>query len=339
MRENNWFKDRVIKRKNRNYLEKIMSFLMLIPLKIAIKPKWWKEKREDARSLVPRSLKKLSSAEFSFIPAGFALYLFLSFIPVVIIALSIISSIDLSWIDPKLLNLKGFIISDILNRYIPGLDNSLPQTLSIFSSSAWETTTFVILLLSAFALASGGYAKFIESQSILYHHKNTGNIIMNRLKGIVYVLLISVFLAFVLILAGIAFYYLKQALEGRDYIYNSIFYIISFVFISLFFYFIWLFLFKFSPVFKLQIKHILPGTLISTLSCVIFSVLFGFLASAKFVNYDKYGTLATFLYLSTFVFYISYFLYFGVIINEVFYKSFFGENTKNKYTFQSKKIN
>ncbi|MGZ9414386.1 YhjD/YihY/BrkB family envelope integrity protein [Mycoplasma sp. 480] len=337
MKNNNWFKDKLIKKKNKFLIKRLLNFFILIILKISIRPKTWKTRKDEVKTLVSRSINKLASVEFAFLPPGFAFYLFVSFIPILIISFSIISSINFGWFSNNLENLKDFLLEQILNRYIPGINNSIPKTLNIFSSTTWETTTFILLLISSLWIASSGYAKFISSQSVIYNHKNTGNIFLNRLKGILIVIIISTILSLFLSVSSLIFISLKSKIE-EIWLYDLSFYLISIIFLFMFFYITWLITLKISPVFKISFKQILPGTFISALSSTLFSIIFGFLASAKFINYDKFGTLATFLYLSTFCLYISYLLYFGVIINEAFYKSLFSQITKHKYKFQKTKI-
>ncbi|MGZ9413317.1 YhjD/YihY/BrkB family envelope integrity protein [Mycoplasma sp. Z386] len=337
MKNNNWFKDKLIKKKNKFLIKRLLNFFILIILKISIRPKTWKTRKDEVKTLVSRSINKLASVEFAFLPPGFAFYLFVSFIPILIISFSIISSINFGWFSNNLENLKDFLLEQILNRYIPGINNSIPKTLNIFSSTTWETTTFILLLISSLWIASSGYAKFISSQSVIYNHKNTGNIFLNRLKGILIVIIISTILSLFLSVSSLIFISLKSKIE-EIWLYDLSFYLISIIFLFKFFYITWLITLKISPVFKISFKQILPGTFISALSSTLFSIIFGFLASAKFINYDKFGTLATFLYLSTFCLYISYLLYFGVIINEAFYKSLFSQITKHKYKFQKTKI-
>lgn len=337
MKQNDWFKDKVIKLKNKNFLNRCFYIFIFIILKISIRSSKVKNKKENLKIIINRSIKKLSSREFTFIPAGFAFYLFISIIPILIISFSIINPFFINKETLHFSNTKDFLLEEILNRYIPGIGKSIPETLNIFSSAAWETTTWIILLFSSLWISSSGYAKFIESQSIIYIHKNSGNIIFNRIKGIFIVIIISLILSFFLILSTFLFIELQIKFKNKLWVYELCFYTISIFLVFIFFYIIWLILLKISPVFKITFKQISSGVFISSLSSVLFSAIFGFLSSAKFISYDKFGTLATFLYLSTFCFYISYLLYFGVIINEAFYKTFFSEFTRHKYKFQKKK--
>ncbi|VEU59215.1 YhjD/YihY/BrkB family envelope integrity protein [Mesomycoplasma neurolyticum] len=336
MFNNDWFKDKIITKKDRKIFYKILSFLLLIPLRIGVSPKWWKKNNEQTKILVRRSVEKISSHEYAFIPAGFAFYLFTSFIPVLILSISLIN------IHYKDDDTKKFIFEEIISRYIPAIDKIFD-----FNKNESEVKNYnlilsfnkinIILLISSLWISSTGYAKFITSQSIIYGHKNQGNWFINRMKGLIIVTVISIFFAYLLLSATFIFKKLDVQIENKS-IYIFLFYLISSFYIIFFFFIVWFFLLKYTPTFKTSFKNIKPGVIISSLASTLFSTIFGYLSSIKIIDYNKFGIFATFLYLSTFTLFISYILYFGIIINEAFYKSFVSDKTKNKYRFQNKKI-
>ncbi|WP_051619056.1 YhjD/YihY/BrkB family envelope integrity protein [[Mycoplasma] collis] len=337
---NNWYKNRIITKKKRNIWQKILTFLVIIPLRIAVTPKWWKKNNIQTKVLIQRSVKKISSHEFIFIPSGFAFYSFISFIPILALSLSTINLLNIE----KLFNnffdnsIEDYISSQIISRYIPGIDKviqTLPKQWNLIDT---DEITFLILFFSSLWISSSGYAKFITSQSIIYDHKNLGNWFINRLKGFVIVVFISIFLSFLLITAAFVFKSLENIYSSNSVIYILFFYFISSFYILLFFYFIWLFLLKYTPTFKTKIKEIYPGVILSSLATVLFTTIFGYVSSIKIIDYRKFGVFATFLYLAPFNFFLSYILYFGIIINEAFYKSFISSKTKNKYKYQNKKF-
>ena len=96
------------------------------------------------------------------------------------------------------------------------------------------------------------------------------------------------------------------------------------------------FIFIYLPPFKLKWKQINPGILTALLPTIFFVLIFGTIT--KFLNYEKFGPIGTFIYVLVFVLYLSYFLHAGIIINASYYRTYFSITMVKKKIIISKKI-
>lgn len=320
-----------------NIFDKLIKIIIMISLRMTLNKKISINPIKK-RELIDTTYDNLSSPKFTFIPAGLGLYLFFSMIPIFIIVVSsieVISNIpilsggkDMGW---------GTILRrDILGKIIPGIDSLIISIKTDELNNIWVNTTIFILLISSIWFSSKGLVKFIDSQSNIYDHTEQTNFVIKRLRGIMMVPIISIFLIFSLLsfIPLINFYQLQwppiissnpDIAPVFSWEYEVIFYFSMSIFLILWSYLGVGLLFRFSPLFKLKWQQIAPGILITIIPMVIFIMSFGYLSAL--INYTKYGAIGTFLYAITFVLVLSYFLYAGIIINASYYKTFFSHRT------------
>lgn len=308
--------------KEDNYVSKIIKLIINISLLFAFNKKNLSKTKKNAT--INYTYNILSSSKFKFIPSSVAFYLFLSIIPIIIIMLSIISLINQEW--------SKFLIDDILPNIIPGI-NLLFTTSVDFKSSNFLLVLFFII--SSLWFASKGINKFRDSFAELYGYVDTQNFIAKRLKSTFIVILISLYftivsLAFIPLMIGI------RTIVKNELFYNFIFYSISFVFLVIFGYIGIGLLFKHISSIQLKWSYLNLGLLTSLIPIVIFFLIFSTLS--KFLNYEKFGAIGSFLYLIIFILYISYFLHAGIIINSSYYKANILQNVVIKKSLISKKF-
>lgn len=297
------------------------------------------------RELINTTYDNMSSAKFSFLPAGLGLYLFFSMIPISIIVISIISAIshipvltggeDLGW---------GVILrKDILAKIIPGIDSLLIVIDTSDANIIFVNTAIIFLLISSIWFSSKGLAKFIDSQSAIYEHIDQINFIIKRLRGIMMVPLIAIFFVVSLLsLIPLLSLYQQQwpplSVDNRvfSWEYETLFYFTMLIYLVFWSYIGVGLLFRFSPLFKLKLREIAPGILITIVPTVIFIMSFGYISAL--IDYTKYGIIGIFLYAITFVLVLSYFLYAGILINASYYKTFFSQRIVTKKWFLTNRV-
>ena len=280
--------------------------------------------KSKINSTVNNTYEKLSSSTFKFIPSSVAFYLFLSVIPVFIIVMSITAAFNDSWY----LSLSN----EFLPQLIPGIQNMFTKNLDLKSSNI----VFIVLFIaSSIWFASKGINKFRDSFSELYGYDDKKNFIVKRLKSILIVVFISLYFS----LVAIAWTPLMQVVKNNitnHVTYEFLFYFISFIYIVIFGYIGIGLLFKYISPIRLKWSYLNLGILTSLIPIVLFLLLFSTIC--KFLNYEKFGAIGSFLYLILFMLYISYFLHAGIIINASYYRTNVLQNVVVKKSLISKKI-
>ena len=152
----------IARKKRNNILEKILKWIIYGIIFIAI-PKFIKSSKTKGKEIVNSAYEKINSNEFSFVPAGYAMYLFLSFIPISILMLGIIGSVDEKY--------EVVLKNVILGQIIPGISEVIPSFSTLWGSTG-NAIALILFALSVLILASKGYSKFIFSIDALYEHKS-----------------------------------------------------------------------------------------------------------------------------------------------------------------------
>ncbi|AAT27861.1 YihY/virulence factor BrkB family protein [[Mycoplasma] mobile] len=311
-------------------LKKIIKSILNFGLRITSSRVKWNKNKALNEELVDNTYKKIQSKEFAFIPAGLALYLFMAFIPILTIVFSVFS-FNLEFTE--------ILRTDILGRLIPGIESSIPAIQEFFQSSTVGTVALIILLASSFWLSSNGFVKFIKSESLIYNFQNIENNLILRIKGILIVLGLSVFMSLVLLVVIPIVKILKENLLIQSpTTFFAIFYILSFILIIFSSYVAFLLLFKLSPSFKLKFKDVSPGAIVTTIPTSLFIVIFGSLSSIDLINYGNFGTIGTFMFLVILILQLSFYLYAGLIINAAYYQTFVGKKLIPKYKSKVKSL-
>ena len=340
----------ILNQTHNNFLEKILKAIIYGILYIAIS-RYLKSSRTKGKEIVNSAHTKLKSNEFAFIPIGYAMYLFLSFIPISLILVSIIASIS-----PEYDTVFRYAI---LGKIIPGIDTILPKDISSIWTNPGGAISFLILTLSIIFFTSKGYSKFIISIDALYEHKTKYRAWKGWAKGIVVSISLIAILTLMLLLFTILMTFLiKKAEFGNKHnlsdmptlIANAItnndksftplkalelktefwiiYYFIVVLTLPLFTYLGFAAFYLYAPSFKLKFNQVHPGALITAIPTSFFILIFGTLASI--IKYDKFGPVAAFMYIILLVTFIAYFTYMGIIVNSSFYKTFINILTIDK---------
>ena len=356
--------------------EKIVKFLIYLALRLAIRPKKWKEPKKNYE-IIDRAYKRIMSADFIFIPSSIAFFLMMSFMPI----LSLIAFLySIPWINHELteghyvdasthttifandgiyygdkelkipikLPLKSeYIIdkdslSEILGKFIPGIDSLLKQLRILFSKPAGATihsvnvggiaATILSLLVSTW-ISAAGFSKLVYTQSYIYEHKFVGSYLTNKIKGMLLVVGFTLFLfgsltINILLERWVSSFNIIEF--WKDFILRSI--LIIGLAIATFCGTV--LLFKFSPRFKIEIRNVIPGAMVTSIPAFGFLTLFGTISSLW--SYGNYGIIGVIMYIGMAAIIITYFIFVGIITNAAYYKTFVGTKVKNKWRISNK---
>ncbi|TPR54309.1 YihY/virulence factor BrkB family protein [Metamycoplasma neophronis] len=334
--------NQIVKNKtNKNLFERVIKWIIYAILFIAI-PRYLRSSRIKGKEIVNSAYEKLNSHEFAFVPAGYAMYLFLSFIPITCLLLGVIGSISAKY--------EVVLEHVMLGQIIPGISQVIPSISSLWSS-AGGAIAFALFALSVIWLASKGYSKFIYSIDALYGHKSPYRMWKTRIKGFIVSIIISFGLALALLgFSAFMTFLIENAGLGEfaedlskmtlaDFHLQWEFYLIYWVTIILFLpvltYLAFLLFFTFAPNFKLKFSQAHPGALIASIPTSVFILIFGSLASL--IPYQKFGIVASFMYVILLLSVMSYFIYAGVIVNSSFYHTFVNMPTIEKRSWWKRK--
>ncbi|WP_330463241.1 YihY/virulence factor BrkB family protein [Metamycoplasma gateae] len=308
-------------RQKQNIVEKIIKAIIYGILFIAI-PNYLKSSKVKGQEIVKSTYSKINSNEFAFVPSGYAMYLFLSFIPTLGLVIGIIGAIN-----PEF---EIIIKVMILGQLIPGIEDVMPAFNDIWKS-AGGTIAFIFLTISILWISSKGYSKFILSFDALYEHKSLNGIWKIRVKGFltsiiitfsltILLLVISSFLNFILKNVFSISVNDKTTLKSLPWEFQLIFWLPTILFLPIITYIAFLFFFKFAPNFRIKFSHVSPGALVVSIPTSLYIIFFGSLTSL--IDYNKFGVVASFMYIILLLSVMTYFIYTGVIVNSSFYKTF-----------------
>ncbi|KKB26717.1 hypothetical protein MM26B8_04750 [Mycoplasmopsis meleagridis] len=315
-------------KKERPWIETIIDKFIGLILNIFI----WKRHKsyvltlrhsdKDKKQLIQEIKDKFFKKEYRMLPVALAFYFLVSFVPIIVVLLALLSLIP---------NYNNLFVEVILIRIIPGIKSAFNGSEIAEIIAPKSTLSVVAIVLSALIsiwLSSSGFGKFIYLQNLIYEHDNPGNFALNRLKGCFITLGICLYL-FVWIIIYLTFFNaFDKAIQTDAFFYPSF---LIFLLIALFLGIILLYIF--APSFKnWELKHNYPGALISSVLITFFIMIFGLLT--KLINYSRYGIIAVFMYIALFVTFISFFLYLGLIVNNAFFKNNKQWTLPKKYWFK-----
>lgn len=306
-------------------VERFIKLLIYIALRLVIRPRKWRYPEKNYE-IIDRTYKRIMSADFIFIPSSIAFYIVMAFIPV-------LSIITLIFMIP---GIGAFIsieeVNGVLSDFIPGIGKILMQ----IEGSKIEIGggfTIAISLLTTTWIASGGFSKLIYTQSYIYEHKFFGGYWMNKIKGMVMVLALTIFMLFALvinILVNRSINDLNVSVSSKKAL-TYCFLVFGLLFLV---FFGMIGLFKFSPRFKISIKHVVPGAMVTALPTTFFLALIGKITTLW--SYGNYGVIGAIMYLGMASLIISNFIFVGLISNAAYYKTFVSLNVQKKWTISKK---
>ena len=343
-----------IKKKNKSYIsslfikpkkhislnEKIIKFLIYIALRLVIKPSKWRHPEKNYE-IIDRTYKRIISADFIYIPSSIALYLIMAFMPI----LSLISFLYMipgfqEWLS-NLAPGGGSArdaLAEILGKFIPGA-KSLINQINYFSSNTISAKiiagylTITLSLIITTWIASGGFAKLVFTQSYIYEHKFVGGYWMNKIKGMMMVLSFTLCLSIGFMINIIITTWINESIKN-DFLRDALVHIWLIISLGLGIFLLMILLFRFSPRYKIKIKDVIPGAMVTTVPTLLFLSLFSFIS--RLWSYGSYGSLGTIMYVGMASLIISYFIFVGLIANAAYFKTFVASRVRTKWTLSKK---
>lgn len=262
-----------------------------------------------------KKLKKivniLSREELGILPASLAYYLFLAIIPILTLIVLIASSFNIS------LDRLSVIINDMLPQKIAS------YILEIISGQGFDTNVGFFNLI-AFSVSTNGTYAIIKSANNLYGVKNS-DMIKDRIKSIIIlinILLLFVFLMIVPIFGEKILLFVKST-EVFSIITDEVIFVLNLIkwpltFLIMFFNI--KLIYTISPSKQISSKNTTIGALLTTISWMIFSVVFGYYIE-YFARYDiLYGNLSSIIILLIWIYSMSFMFVLGMVVNTTFYK-------------------
>ncbi|MCK5866861.1 MAG: YihY/virulence factor BrkB family protein [Mycoplasmataceae bacterium] len=360
--------------------EKIVKFLIYLALRLAIRPKKWKEPKKNYE-IIDRTYKRIMSADFIFIPSSIAFYLMMAFMPILSLIAFLYSIPTINneltewdWVDKDdsnfhaifkdssgtwfsdsshthaLSNQKIIVmqhitrdsLSEILGKFIPGIKGLLDQLRNLFTDSgssaskSASTAGIVATVLSLFVstwISAAGFSKLVFTQSYIYEHKFVGGYWMNKIKGMFMVVGFTLFLFSSLAINILLERWIDTfsvTVFWKDFILRTI----LIVGLSISTFSGTILLYKFSPRYKIKIRDVIPGAMVTSIPSFGFLALFGTISSLW--SYGSYGIVGVIMYVGMAAMIITYFIFVGIITNAAYYKTFVGAKVKNKWTLSNK---
>ena len=255
------------------------------------------------KKYIKKVLKILSLNELRILPSYLSYNFVLAIIPTFTIILLIASFFSIS-ID-SIINL----INDTIPNYIGNV------IISIVSSKNYTLPVGLLALFTLYVSSRGMYA-IVEASNTLYK-VSVRSITKDRLKSVL-ILLLLIISILILILIPVVGSKLLDFLGKYNIVtshitnlYHVIKWPITFwvIFINV------ILIYMISPSVKLKVKDVMVGAFITTILWIIFTVIFSYYLT-YFTKYDVlYGGLSGVTVLLIWIYFLSYILILGIVIN------------------------
>ncbi|MHA0272580.1 YhjD/YihY/BrkB family envelope integrity protein [Mycoplasma sp. 48589B] len=321
----------------------IKKILITFFAKLLLRARNESENRKRIK-VIDNVYNNFNSKEYNFIWLSSAFYLLISFVPVIYI----VYLLNLFFSNiPSFYNSIGKDFNDhfsmlTLGRFLPGSNTYLKN---IVATGPDGTKGFhlqailpnLILFLSSLYISSTGYGKLISSTNYIYDHYKMGTYWGNKIKGFFIVLCVSVLFwgfstADIALEKKIGLNHPATITKENKIAFDPEYWLnimVYFIFAIIFIFCLLIMLFKLIPSFKLNLKSIYKGALLSATPTILLVLLFNTINS--YFSYDKFGGVVGFFF--TIAFFINWFVYFmflGITFNNAYYKNYISTRTINK---------
>ncbi|WLP85756.1 YhjD/YihY/BrkB family envelope integrity protein [Mycoplasma seminis] len=307
----------------------IKNILITLFAKLLLRARNENESRKRIK-VIDNVYKNFTSKEYNFIWLSSAFYLLISFVPVIYIVyiLNMFVSYIPAFNDFVGKEFQKHFLELILGRFIPGSQEYL-LNIGSNSSEGFTLKTILpnlILFLSSLYISSTGYGKLVSSSNYIYEHYKMGTYWGNKIKGFFLVFVVSIIFwifatADIMTEKAILLRHQNNKIWLNEFVY--------FIYTTTFFIVLLITLFKLIPSFKLSIKSVYKGALLSATPTILLVLLFNSLN--KYFNYDKFGgTVGFFFTIAFFINWFVYFVFLGITFNNAYYKNYISTRTINK---------
>lgn len=267
------------------------------------------EKINLAKEKIKEFISKIQKHNISEYSAQSAYYIILSFIPFIIILLTLIQYIGID--KENLYFIIKTIIPTSMNETILGIIQE------VYSKSIG---TISISLVFAIWASSKGFYSLYKGLQVIYENKRKSNYISLKLRTILYTFCLNL-----LIIAGLVLMvygrtlsnFIKEKFQNVD-IFESLFYIKDLIIIVILMIFL-LLIYKFVPKSKNKFKNQIPGAVIATMGWIVISKVFSIYLNLFKGFSIMYGSLTTIILIMMWVYLCIYIILIGAEVNNFIY--------------------
>ena len=255
------------------------------------------------RNFFKKSSKILGLKELRILPSYLAYNFVLAIIPTFTIILLIASFFSIS--IESIINL----IKDTIPDYIANI------IVNIISSNNYTLSIGLLNIVTLYASSRGMY-DIVEASNSLYNVPKR-SVTVDRLKSVL-ILFLLIFSMLILIIIPVIGDKILTFLGKYDFIANnisSIYYIFkwpitfSIIFINI------IFIYIISPSVKLRVKDVILGAFTTTILWIIFTIIFSYYLTYFAKGSVLYGGLSSLTFLFIWIYFLSYILILGIVIN------------------------
>lgn len=262
----------------------------------------WKKFQQNIADLQ----EYLSLREISSIAAATAFWLFLSLVPTVILAVSILPYTSLS--EAQLLGAVSAVIP-----------SSLQELLAMIVADVYRSNVAIlsVSIVATLWSASRGFSSLIRGLEEIYRHRHYSGFLVRRARGVVYTLAMLIFMLISIILGGFGRQLMALAERFLPYAAGIFRFLLHFRFLVV----IALLTVFFTAIFvwstgkRLKIREALPGGVFAAVGWSLLTWVFSAWISAS--SYGTYGSLATVVIVMLWLYYCQYVLLLGACLNRV----------------------
>lgn len=261
--------------------------------------------------------KMLRLPEMQILPGNLAFFLMLSLAPLITLFGFVASLFSLS--TENVSNFFGNVLpNDVINILMPFLNGNGLNAGNI------------IFMIIGFYTASNGTDSLITASNILYQNKND-NYIKRKIKALFMNIWLLLLFVFILIIMAFGSFILTKILAFSvigKFILNNYLIItaIKLLFAFLIIYVTMKIIYTMCLDGKIKSKYVSIGSLFATLTIMIVTSIYSFYVT-NIAHYDIiYGSLSSIVVLMFLIYFISYIIVLGIVINCKYYKSMNNNN-------------
>ncbi|MFA9463345.1 MAG: YihY/virulence factor BrkB family protein [Velocimicrobium sp.] len=262
-------------------------------------------------NVIQSFLNKMKNDAVSAFAAQTAFFIVLSFIPFLMLLLTLIQYLPIS--ETALVHMTGELLPHTINNYVISLINE------IYSQSS--ATIISVTALMALWSASKGFLSMIHGFNFIYKIPETRNYIKLRLIASLYTLIFAVTLLVsltILVFGNKIFLGIMNKLPFLKDIAIMVMSIRSIVGLIVLF-LIFSAMYLWIPNFKCRFVFVIPGAIVASIGWMSFSFLYS-LYIDNFANFNTYGSLTVLIFCMLWLYACMYILFIGCEINDLLYR-------------------
>ncbi len=259
---------------------------------------------------IKHSLKELllliRRPEMMILPGHLAFYMVLSFVPMLLIVILLISIFSLS--------LDSFL--SVLNISLPDRVNDILTPLIV--NEKWDININILLILTVYIASSGLYSVIVAANTL--YHNEVKNVLIRKIKAIfltIFFVMMFLFMIVVMAFGNSIIDYLATTINSdliMSYI-EYVYFIIKWPFAFVYILCVINLIYTLAPDNHIKGKSVILGSLFTTITWILLTLGFSYWVD-NFTRYDLiYGGLSAFIVMMIWIYFLSYLFILGLAIN------------------------